>query len=75
MSVQNIEVGICRFTVTYGLGNDGQPYLTEQWENLSEPGEIIPMITRTGLLTMAQQTLTGEALGLSNDEWDTDDEG
>ena len=73
--MNDVEVGICQATITYGLDHDGQPYITEEWTNLAEPGEIIPMITRTGLLTMAQQTLTGEALGLSNDEWDTDDEG
>lgn len=71
---EGIEVGICRFTVTYGLDHDGQPYLTEQWDNLSDPGEIIPMVTRAGLLTMAQQSLTGMALGTVPDEWDTPDE-
>lgn len=70
----NIKVGICRFTTTYGLDADGQPHLTEQWDNLSDPGERVPMILRAGLLTMAQQSLTADACDMIPDDWHTGDE-
>ncbi|MEY8565191.1 hypothetical protein AALF15_01290 [Corynebacteriaceae bacterium 7-707] len=64
----DFEVGIARFTVEYGLDVDGQAYITEEWENLTDPGADVPMVTRAGLLAMSQQTLTAEVMGHFDDE-------
>lgn len=70
--MSDIDVGIARFTVEYGLDADGQAYITEQWENLAAPDEDVPMVTRAGLLAMSQQTLTAEVMGHFDGEEDTE---
>lgn len=66
--MKDLEVGIARFTVEYGLDADGNGFITEEWDNLAEPAEDVPMVTRAGLLAMAQQTLTAEVMGHFDDE-------
>lgn len=66
--MSDIDGGIARFTVEYGLDGEGNGYITEQWDNLLNPHEDVPMVTRAGLLAMSQQTLTAEVMGHFDDE-------
>ena len=59
----DIHIPIASYTMHYGLDHHGEPTITEAWTNHQHHTEEVPMLTRTGLLTMAQQTLTAEALG------------
>ena len=63
---------VARCTIEHGLDEDGQERTVECWENLADPNESVSMLTRAGLLTMAQQTLTW--LAISGDEDEDEDE-
>lgn len=67
----DIKMLTARLTIEYGLDEDGDGIITECWENVADPEFPVPMITKAGLLTMAQHSLTWLALGL--DEEDDDD--
>lgn len=59
-----------RLTIEYGLDKDGNGIMAECWENLSDPDSGVDMVTKAGMLTMAQQSLTYLALGLDEDDDD-----
>ena len=59
---------VARCTIEHGLDEDGHEVTVECWENLADPSESVSMLTRAGLLTMAQQTLTWLAIGGDEDE-------
>lgn len=63
-----ITMPTARLTIEYGLDSDGEGIVTEWWENLADPDHDVPMITKAGLLTMAQQSLTYYALGMDGDD-------
>lgn len=64
----NITMPTARLTIEYGLDAEGESIMAERWENLADPDYTVPMITKAGMLAMAQQTLTYYALGIDNDE-------
>ena len=57
-----------RLTIEYGLDDDGEEIVSERWENVADPDNPVSMITKAGLLTMAQQSLTFFAMGSEDDE-------
>lgn len=57
-----------RLTIEYGLDADGEGIVAEYWENTADPDHDVPMITKAGMLAMAQQTLTYYALGMDDDD-------
>lgn len=57
----DIAVPLATLTLTYGLDHNGHPILTEHWQAHDDSDEV-PFITRTGMLGMATQTLTIEAI-------------
>jgi hypothetical protein len=58
MESDGITLPTARVTLEYGLTESGESVMSECWENLADPDELVPMITKAGMLTMAQQTLT-----------------
>lgn len=56
-----IAVPLASLTLTYGLDQDGEPILAEHWQSHDDAMEV-PFIIRTGMLSMAQQSLTIKAL-------------
>lgn len=60
-----------RLTIEYGLNDQGEPMMAQRWENLADPDCAVDMLTKAGLLAMAQQNLMAYALGLD----DKDEEG
>ena len=63
-----ITMPTARLTIEYGLDDEGESIMAEQWENLADPDYTVPMITKAGMLAMAQQSLTYYALGLDEDD-------
>ena len=63
-----ITMPTVRLTIEYGLDDEGESIMAERWENLADPGFTVPMITKAGMLAMAQQTLTYYALGMDDDD-------
>lgn len=63
-----ITMPTARLTIEYGLDDEGESIMAEQWENLADPDYTVPMITKAGMLAMAQQTLTYYALGMDDDD-------
>lgn len=63
--MDDIAVPIATFTLTYGLDEDGQPVIEEEWESYGD--HEVPMLTKAGLLAMAQQTLTMDSLGVDEE--------
>lgn len=61
----DIAIPVATYTLTYGLDEDGQPAIKEEWE--SHGDEEVPMLTKTGLLAMAQQTLMMDTLGVDDE--------
>lgn len=57
----DIAVPLATLTLTYGLDHNGHPILTEHWQ-AHDDNDDVPFITRTGMLGMASQTLTIEAM-------------
>lgn len=59
-----ISVPVATFTLTYGLDDRGNPIIGEEWESYGD--EEVPMLTKTGLLAMAQQTLMMDIIGVDD---------
>lgn len=70
MDTPDIIAPITTYTVTYGLDQDGDMALTEEWTHHEYPDRPVPMIIRSGILAMAQQSLTLDCIPGPDDEDD-----
>lgn len=61
----DIAIPVATYTLTYGLDKDGHLTIEEEWA--SHGDEEVPMLTKTGLLAMAQQTLMMDILGVDDE--------
>lgn len=61
----DIAIPVATYTLTYGLDEDGHHTIEEEWQ--SHGDEEVPMLTKTGPLAMAQQTLTMNILGVDDE--------
>lgn len=68
MNDDEILVPTARLTIEYGIRGDGHPIISTAWENLTDHGAPVPMITRAGLIAMEQQSLTIEALDIDGED-------
>lgn len=69
-SDNDVAMPTARLTIEYGLDSEGEPIMAECWENLASPDTPVDMITKAGMLAMAQQSLTYTALGLDEEDDD-----
>lgn len=61
----DIAIPVATYTLTYGLDEDGHPTIEEEWQSYGD--EEVPMLTKTGLLAMVQQTLMMDILGVDDE--------
>lgn len=70
MDHPEIIAPIATYTVTYGLDQDGDLALNEEWTNHENSDRPVPMMIKAGMITLAQQSLTLDCLPTPHDDED-----